>query len=358
MNSEASAPIERLILHIGTFKTGTSSIQQFLGANFDALRKAGICYPVAGRREGTSVPGHHLLSHVAGRAAAFGPQELQAEASRVRQEFAQSGCDTLFLSSEELSSIHRPDLLFAEFPAKRVEIFASLRPQHDIATALYFTAVIGDHLTLHPEEYLTKTLRLFFNYRDMLARWRKARPDATIHVRRFEKGTPARNDAVADLVSILGLPLSAVRPEEDYRIHQTLPARGTLALRALATLNCDRTEMGAVLRLMRQNPELLGTEMSVFPPSRRLQIHEEYRASNREMREQFVDGVADDFFDEPKLGDDAAWQAAVGDEASIFRDVVVNFAKHALKLERREEARRDREREERRAARLSGKPSP
>jgi hypothetical protein len=345
---QATAPIDRLILHIGTFKTGTSSIQQFLGANVDALQNAGICYPLAGRRPGANVPGHHRLSSTVGKAVVSDGTDFQELASQIREEYACSGCGTLFLSSEEFSSIHRPGLLFEAFPAKRVEIVASFRPQYDIATALYFTAVIGDRVTAFPEEYLAKTLRPFFlNYRDTLVRWRSARPDATIHVRRFEKGTPARTDAVADLVATLGLPLSTVRPAEDFRIHQTLPARGTLALRALATLNCSRQELGSILRLMRLHPDLQGTEMSVFPPSRRREIHEEYRESNRDLRKQFVDGVDADFFDEPQLGDDADWHAAVGDEATIVRDVIVSFAKHALRLERLNDARLERQREER-----------
>lgn len=354
MPAPAFPPIDRLILHIGTFKTGTSSIQQFLGANVEALQKAGICYPVAGTRPGTNVPGHHRLSSELGHAARSDGREFQEVASQVREEFARSGCDTLLLSSEEFSSIHRSGPLFDAFPAKQVEIVASFRPQHEIATALYFTAVIGDHVTAFPEEYLAKTLRPFLNYRDTLVRWLRARPDATIRVRRFEKGTPARTDAVADLVSVLGLPLSTVRPAEDFRIHQTLPARGTLALRALATLNCSRQEMGAVLRLLRLHPDMQGTEMSVFPPSRRREIHEEYRASNRDLRKQFVDGVDADFFDEPQLGEDGDWHAAVGDEATIFREVIVGFAKRTLRLERLNDDRLERRREERLAERLTG----
>src|SRR5690242_19599893 len=37
----------RLYLHIGTEKTGTSSVQQFLNNNRELLRRHGVLYPVA-----------------------------------------------------------------------------------------------------------------------------------------------------------------------------------------------------------------------------------------------------------------------------------------------------------------------
>mgnify|MGYP006267418919 CR=1 FL=1 len=50
----------RIILHIGTHKTGTTSIQDVLRASSDVLRRAGILFPEAGCPPGLS--GQHMLA--------------------------------------------------------------------------------------------------------------------------------------------------------------------------------------------------------------------------------------------------------------------------------------------------------
>lgn len=50
----------RIILHIGTHKTGTTSIQDVLRASSDALQRAGILFPEAGCPPGLS--GQHMLA--------------------------------------------------------------------------------------------------------------------------------------------------------------------------------------------------------------------------------------------------------------------------------------------------------
>lgn len=55
-----------VVVHIGLNKTGTSSLQDFLALNTDALRAEGICYPRAGRTGAA----HHALSAWVGSAEA------------------------------------------------------------------------------------------------------------------------------------------------------------------------------------------------------------------------------------------------------------------------------------------------
>lgn len=50
----------KCFIHIGTHKTGTTSIQHLLIRNSSALRERGYCYPQAGRLELS--PGHHNLA--------------------------------------------------------------------------------------------------------------------------------------------------------------------------------------------------------------------------------------------------------------------------------------------------------
>lgn len=89
----------RLVLHIGTHKTGTTSIQNRLHAARETLRRQGIIYPDPGRHTG-----HHayLTDWIAlpppYRTLGGGCAGLQALARRWREEDV-----TLLLSSEEFS---------------------------------------------------------------------------------------------------------------------------------------------------------------------------------------------------------------------------------------------------------------
>ena len=83
----------RVILHIGSNKTGTTALQKTFSKNYDALYGAGILYPVAGR--GSSI-------RQIGLRAALTPPDiaLSGYASRVG---AGIGRNTLRLSSKNLT---------------------------------------------------------------------------------------------------------------------------------------------------------------------------------------------------------------------------------------------------------------
>lgn len=90
----------RLILHIGTHKTGTSALQQAFETQRQGLLDAGICYPATSRAPWPELPKHCSVYH----AAASGDAQVQAaEAQALRDEFARSGARCLLLSEEGLS---------------------------------------------------------------------------------------------------------------------------------------------------------------------------------------------------------------------------------------------------------------
>jgi len=91
-------PPRRLILHVGTHKTGTTALQWFLAANRLPLAEAGIHYPLAGRhlRDGSGIAsGHHQL------AFDFAGAEGRASLSLLVDEIRVMQAATVVLSSEE-----------------------------------------------------------------------------------------------------------------------------------------------------------------------------------------------------------------------------------------------------------------
>ncbi|MCA6215290.1 sulfotransferase [Ideonella sp. B7] len=84
-----------VVVHIGLNKTGTSSIQDFLALNTDALRAEGICYPRAGRTGAA----HHALSAWVGSAEADADPSASPVAQALLAEI--QGMPRVWLSSED-----------------------------------------------------------------------------------------------------------------------------------------------------------------------------------------------------------------------------------------------------------------
>lgn len=100
--------MKRAILHVGTHKTGTTSIQSFLSSNAQALEGQGICYPRGGKHDlgdGTQTPGQQRI--------AWGLIEGDDSALvEVLDECGRSNAQCVLISSEELELLHdRPHLL-------------------------------------------------------------------------------------------------------------------------------------------------------------------------------------------------------------------------------------------------------
>lgn len=89
----------RLVLHIGTHKTGTTSIQSALRESRETLRAARICYPDPDREPFAELPAHNFIY----AAMMAGPQAMAAERARIMAEFRDARSDCLILSEECLS---------------------------------------------------------------------------------------------------------------------------------------------------------------------------------------------------------------------------------------------------------------
>lgn len=91
--------MKKAILHIGTHKAASTAVQMFLARNRQPLRKLGVCYPTP-----TDTPkfAHHSIAWAYGRM--YNPEERRPSNYRLEdalRDFESSGCNTIFLSSED-----------------------------------------------------------------------------------------------------------------------------------------------------------------------------------------------------------------------------------------------------------------
>lgn len=110
--------MSRLILHIGTHKTGSSAIQAWLSAERTSLRGQGIHYGATDRPPRPDLPKHNSLY----RSLVHPSGDFDSEKAAILRDFQRSGCHTLVLSEEGLSEPY-----FA-----RIGRIAELREQFEI----------------------------------------------------------------------------------------------------------------------------------------------------------------------------------------------------------------------------------
>lgn len=208
--------IRRCVLHIGTYKTGTTSIQWTLKANQDNLARHGIAL------SDIAPPGHGPLQRYAMQptrtnAARKVAGETSLEAilawrTRVEAELdalAATESETLVFSDEGLSAKMDADEIdrmrqLLESRCNRVEVLVYLRPQHERKISDY-----SQHLRsgLTRTDILATTDDDSWNlcYEKILGAWATSFGEDAMRPRLYQRDQLLKGDAVADFMGLLGI---------------------------------------------------------------------------------------------------------------------------------------------------------
>ena len=208
----------RVILHIGTEKTGTTTIQEFLHRNKAGLGEQGILVPISADAPKSS--NHRKL-------AVYGCNDSNKDDGRVSlgivsmpkfratferdflEECSKSGCDTLILSGEHCSS-----RLQSEEEVRRLKslldkvgqttILLYLRRQEEMWRSWYSTAVsLGSHENFSAPSPLLRGKLL--DYQALCRRWAKVFGASAIRVRVFSESEFVDQDLLHDFEFASGL---------------------------------------------------------------------------------------------------------------------------------------------------------
>jgi len=222
--------MRKLILHIGTEKTGTTTIQAWLRLQRESLLAAGVLFPVSPGEQN-----HTALAYFAGQEAAVRDLGLRpvgqtpADPAILRREFAaaferevlNSGASTVVLSNEHCSSRLRDGeslqrlrgLLQPLFDDIRIVVY--LRRQDEMLLSGYSTSVkSGQSHSLHLPQ---RDDGRIFNYARFLDRWANVFGDDHLIVRVFERHRFHDGDLLADFRQITGIDAldASCRPDRD-----------------------------------------------------------------------------------------------------------------------------------------------
>lgn len=192
-----------LYLHIGLHKTGTSSLQNFLGRNAPALAEAGYHWPRAGLVAG----GHHNLGYELMSKGRFSAEAGGLEALKAELE----GAGNAIVSSEELEFLELAEVrrLREGLGGRPVRVIAYLRRQDELIAATYAQQVrMGANMATFPEYALQSLYQPRFDFSQLVLRWAGVFGREALDISVTHEGT-AGAALFVDFTSRIGVPAPA-----------------------------------------------------------------------------------------------------------------------------------------------------
>ncbi|NPD47856.1 hypothetical protein [Lentimicrobium sp. S6] len=214
-----------LSLHIGTEKTGSTSIQEFLQVNRKKLKKQGIAFLQSiGDRNHKQLAMAHVSEHkpiesVENFNTKFS-QERRAWKKKLLEDFKKEvthldkGIKKVIISSEHFSSllesIEEIESLYNLFSDYFSSIYINvyLRRQDFIAVSRRSTAYLSGYPSRKSDFEELEPIP-FYNYYNLLNIWEKAMPKALIIPRVFDKSEFIDNNLISDFAMTSGINLSS-----------------------------------------------------------------------------------------------------------------------------------------------------
>lgn len=259
----------RAIIHIGQTKAGSTSIQNFLDNERQALRDRGFLFPDTGFSRKNPFDRSRTSGHL--DLLRPDPDLLPA----LRTELAENPDCHLLLSAENILN-DRPDAeitrLARELQDFDIEIVAILRPQADWLRSIYLEHVmsgfIADHLTFPAfVRKLWQTGRL-----DYIGRLQHVSQLLGAHLIHGISFAHAKDDLLANFLEATGIPLTnpvlAAQEHANRRekIAPLVEAMRRLNIMATGLTMAGRLELEHRLRVLRLPDALAAAEGEIFHP--------------------------------------------------------------------------------------------
>jgi hypothetical protein len=225
-------------LHVGTEKTGTTTIQRFLASNRNNLRAQSVLYPMSpGETNHLALAASgmdgHRLDPIQLRCGIRQLEEIPTyrarTARRLGREAAASGASSVILSNEHLSMklTKREEIIrikeICDGFAEKTRVIIYLRNQTDFLVSRYNTAVNAgstDQFTVS----LTPGVAAFLDYATMLEPWTCIFGRENLIVRRFETADFPNGDLLQDFAACTGIDHGRMEPVEPANKSLTGPA--------------------------------------------------------------------------------------------------------------------------------------
>lgn len=190
-----------LYLHIGSHKTGTTSVQDFFIENRDAFLSSGLAYLNYGPM---GINANRFANSVMENDLAEQEKALDYMAS------LRGDAPDCLISAENLFSVDplqvAPLILkHIAKPAEPIVIICYLRRQDSFLESLYLQRLRHGRVKIRLPGFIKLRLQDgWAHYAALLDRWQEAFPRAEIRARVYERSRLKNGDAVADFLSLIG----------------------------------------------------------------------------------------------------------------------------------------------------------
>ncbi|HET7326700.1 MAG TPA: hypothetical protein VFJ14_05365 [Nocardioidaceae bacterium] len=252
-----SIPLD-LVLHIGSGKTGTSSIQYFLHQNRARLADLGHLYPkTPGKRRHTRLglfvqPDDALDDIPSWRRQRFTSPEAFRKAFRGRlfTEIKQSGLTRVLLSDEALYGSPNESLRrlsgFVDRIAGSLRLVVYLRRQDDHLASRYQQVVkVGETRRL-TERVQQLDFSKTYDYYARLRTWERLVEPTEFVVRRFERDSFVDGSLYQDFLGAAGIDARADELEQVDTVNESLDAEAVEFLRIFNVYRAENQETAAL----------------------------------------------------------------------------------------------------------------
>ncbi len=235
----------RCILHIGTEKTGSTSLQTALSVNREHLSERGIFYSkAAGSLNGRALAAafcqyssDDYLARLGIEGAAQHDSWRNDLLDKIRDEAltAQTGHDTFLLSSEHFSSRLVSDEQIASLKSFLLTLFTDfnvacyLRRQDRMAVSRHNEVLrSGFAEPILPNVQASKSLPLLFDFEALLSRWSKLAGQSALKPRIYDKKALVNGDVVDDFSKTFLDTSLPERPLRQANVGLSKPAQDAL----------------------------------------------------------------------------------------------------------------------------------
>jgi hypothetical protein len=309
-----------VVLHLGTGKTGTTTIQHLMRLNRPALADVGVLYPMTpGRvrhiRFGLSFRDDASLDRMPAwrRMRAQSPEQFRRRVQRkLRSEIAEAGLPRVLISDEALYGFRRDTLArlraFTDELGGQVRLVLYLRRQDDHLVSYYQQQVkVGE--TQRLTEWAQGDRSSTYDYARRLEEWREGMEHAEIVVRRFEHSAFLGGSLEADFLDAAAI--DGIPPTPVERKNESLGAEAVEFLRLYNLCELEHPTAHGVDRISLVNRLV---EQSTGPaltlPTDTLDaFFDRWRDSNR--------AVAQNYFGDDELFRDPRKSSATTDEQRL-----------------------------------------
>ncbi|MGF2735326.1 hypothetical protein [Marinobacter sp. DUT-1] len=269
---------KRIVIHIGTEKTGTTTLQKNLLDNVAQLKTQGVLYlhgddlinsrDIAAAMLPDSQEDDYLNSLGIGTNVEGRSRFREKIYDKLKRDIEQAGdkIHTIIISSEHFHSRLRDESSVLKLKkwlepfSDQFTVFCYLRRQVDMVTSFYSTLLKGGGIKSFDDvmDTMLREDNHYCNYQMMLEKWGNVFSESSMRVKRFDRSELLNGNIIDDFLSDIGVDKNCIEHSTDS-VNESLTHFGQFILREMNLMDKARADrsgkveglLSRILRLLR-----------------------------------------------------------------------------------------------------------